>query len=537
LIGELVGGRYRVVRHIAAGGMGSVCEAVHDVTGRRVALKIIRIKSDDAEDRETWLARFAREARSAGALDSPHIAQVFDASTDQATGQHYIAMELLSGTDLGQLLRDKGALGLQAALRIVGQACAGLAAAHRAGIVHRDIKPGNLFLAQQQGEIVVKLVDFGVAKFDEDTQPETARELTRTGAILGTPNYMSPEQAMGLKAVDARTDLWSLGVVLYRVLCGTLPHPNVEGTGQLIIAICTEPAPSVQRAAPWVPPEIAAIVRRALKIDKGERYQTAEEMLAAIREVAGEDLTLTEEMLEAVPEEQRSHVAERYSDRPTIAATSAPASTTLRSEQPREESGTHTGMSRGQTAPPRAPEARRTRTRKLGLIALITAVPLALAAYVLSSFGSGTTEPGSTASASALAARPDPPSAPPASAPDPGGNLLTVRLVVEPASAEVTVDGEPRQVEGDGVSIRGRLGSVHEVVAKADGRETRARVVITEAGALPKEIRVAAEPRAQRPPAGRPSRPAASSPPAPQPPPAKPEPRPPAGLRPTDSFE
>ncbi|HMR09409.1 MAG TPA: serine/threonine-protein kinase, partial [Polyangiaceae bacterium] len=226
MIGEVVGGRYKITRRISSGGMGVVCEAIHEATGRRVALKIIRDSESFGEEKDAWLARFKREARAAGTIDTPHITQVFDASTDDATGQPYIAMELLVGNDLSRTLKNLGPLPPTVALKAIAQACVGLERAHDAGVIHRDIKPGNIFLSEgHAGRITVKLVDFGIAKVvEEDPTGETA-ELTQTGSLLGTPTYMSPEQAKGLKNIDHRADLWALGVVLYKALSDTVPHP------------------------------------------------------------------------------------------------------------------------------------------------------------------------------------------------------------------------------------------------------------------------------------------------------------------------
>lgn len=298
-----------MTRELSTGGMGVVCEAVHEATGRRVALKIIRDSAAFGKERAAWLERFKREARAAGSIDTPHITQVFDAATDTATGEPFIAMELLSGADLSQTLKELGPLPPELALRIVAQACRGLEKAHAAGVVHRDIKPGNLFLSEVDGRVTVKLVDFGIAKVvaDESTGPEAA-ELTRTGSVLGTPTYMAPEQAQGLKTVDHRADIWSLGVVLYKALSDTVPHRKTEGLGQLIVAICTEPAPPIRSKAAWVPPEVAVIVARCLQIDPARRYQSASELSSAI-EALVPDVGIRKDELRGLSAEERSHAA------------------------------------------------------------------------------------------------------------------------------------------------------------------------------------------------------------------------------------
>jgi serine/threonine protein kinase len=196
------------------------------------------------------VTRFQREARAAGSSETTHIAQVFDTGTDPSTGVIYMAMELLRGEDVQQLLKRLGKLPLGLALRLVGQASIGLGKAHGAGVIHRDIKPANLFLSRlDSGEIILKVVDFGIAKMvDPVNQEETG--LTVTGGMLGSPLYMSPEQAKGRKDIDHRTDIWSLGVVLYKALTGQVPHAGHDTVLTLMMALCTEPAPPIQDLAP-----------------------------------------------------------------------------------------------------------------------------------------------------------------------------------------------------------------------------------------------------------------------------------------------
>jgi eukaryotic-like serine/threonine-protein kinase len=280
MIGAVLDGRYHLVRLLGEGGMGTVYEAVHGGTGRRVAVKVIaraELRSDDEV-----VTRFQREAKAAGHIETRHIVEVIDAGRDGRLGLPFIAMEFLVGYDLGKLLASAGPLPPDLALCIVGQACVGLEKAHAENIVHRDIKPANLFLARQPDGIIVKLLDFGIAKVPRELLPTLDAGLTLTGRLMGSPRFMSPEQAQGLKTLDHRTDIWSLGAVLYEALAGIAPFADCETFGQLIVAICSHPPPPLQKMAPWVPLGFARIAERALQIDPGERYPTAAAMLEDI---------------------------------------------------------------------------------------------------------------------------------------------------------------------------------------------------------------------------------------------------------------
>src|SRR5690349_2424948 len=231
-----------MLRLLGEGGMGAVYEAEHATTGRRLAVKLITIH--DSKHRNEAMARFEREARLAGSLDTEHIVQVIDSGEDAGLGMPFMVMELLQGEDVQTLIDRVGPLPPDVAVRIAAQACVGLRQAHQAGIIHRDIKPANLFLAQRdEGRVVVKMLDFGVAKIrmDMGDDASSSGKLTRTGTMVGSPYYMAPEQALGEKDIDFRADIWSLGVVLYTALTGRTPHEEVEALGQIIMAICSKP--------------------------------------------------------------------------------------------------------------------------------------------------------------------------------------------------------------------------------------------------------------------------------------------------------
>ena len=262
--------------------MGAVYEAEDRRTGVHVAVKVMH--GDHIKRDTTRVGRFQREAKAAAAIDSDHIARVLDWGMDDV-GAPFIVMEMLVGEDLQELLKRVGALRPEVALRVAAQACIGLAKAHEAHVMHRDIKPANLFLARLPGgEVVVKILDFGVAKIrPEGEQGQETTGLTRTGGMIGSPMYMSPEQARGLKAIDFRTDLWSLGVVLYRALTGHTPHEDTEALGDLIVSLCSRPPKPIQDIARWVPPAIAAVAHGALQIAPEARFTDAQAMLDAMR--------------------------------------------------------------------------------------------------------------------------------------------------------------------------------------------------------------------------------------------------------------
>ena len=274
---ELIAGKYRITRLMGRGGMGTVWEGVHVSLGTRVAVKFIDSEHTENADVRN---RFANEAQAAARLRTKHVVQVFDHGVHE-DGRSYIVMEFLSGETLDRRLDRSGRLSPQETTRIVIQVCRALTKAHAAGIVHRDLKPENIFLVwdEEDSEDIVKVVDFGIAKFTDGTASATSA--TRTGAMLGTPFYMSPEQARGLRTVDFRTDLWSLGVVAYECIVGQVPFDG-EAVGDLVVKICTAPLPSPSQLASGVPPGFDAWFRRALERDPARRFSSAAELGEAL---------------------------------------------------------------------------------------------------------------------------------------------------------------------------------------------------------------------------------------------------------------
>jgi serine/threonine-protein kinase len=312
MIGQLVGARYEVVHLLGEGGMGAVYEARDRSVDRSVAIKVI--SDEEVAQDEVLVARFQREARAAAKVRSPHIVEILDAGHDAERRTPYMVMELLRGESVLDVLNRLGPLPPELALRIAIQTCTGLEHAHAVGVVHRDIKPANLFLAEghtdAEDELTVKLLDFGVAKFKMDKASETDKQsLTRTGSMLGSPIYMSPEQARGLKSIDHRADIWSLGIVLHQLLTGRQPHQGIDGLGELIITICSDPPEPITARAPWCSPELARVVSGALQLAADKRYPSAKimrEALARCLPDGGADTRILKSMLVPLSEEQRA---------------------------------------------------------------------------------------------------------------------------------------------------------------------------------------------------------------------------------------
>ena len=281
--------------------MGAVYEARHTGTGRRVAVKVIT--GDLGKDPEL-AARFELEARAAGAIESEHIAQVLDVGRDEERAAPFLVMEYLVGEDLGHVFERLGPLPPDLVLRIGVQACIGLGMAHAQGIVHRDIKPANMFLAERDsGELRVKIVDFGIAKVQGGGLdiPQTKSPLTRMGTFLGSPLYMSPEQTRGTAgALDHRTDLWSLGIVLYQALAGRTPFHDITSIGDFVVAVRTTEVPPIRAYAPWTDPAVARAIERCLIIDRDSRYQSAAELRAALEAFLPGSAAIRPEMVVAM---------------------------------------------------------------------------------------------------------------------------------------------------------------------------------------------------------------------------------------------
>jgi serine/threonine protein kinase len=278
--GRVLAGRYKLEQRMGEGGFGAIWRAEHLVLAAPVAVKLIdREVVHDDETKE----RFLREARSAATLRSPHVVQIIDYGVDGTVP--FMVMELLEGVTLAQRIKDSKTLSAQDTVRVLSHVARAVARAHEAGIVHRDLKPENVFLVKNEDEEIAKVLDFGVAKVESAALlgPEGAR--TRTGSLLGTPYYMSPEQAQGNKAIDSRSDLWSLGVIAFECLTGTRPFFS-DGLGDLVLRICAYPMPVPSQVAP-VPAGFDEWFARACARDTEKRFRSARQMIDALREALG----------------------------------------------------------------------------------------------------------------------------------------------------------------------------------------------------------------------------------------------------------
>ncbi len=279
--GAILAGKYRLVEPLGSGGMGTVWRADHLVLSSPVAVKVL---NERAQDSAHGHARFLREAQAAAALRSPHVVQIFDVGVEGSAP--FIVMELLEGESLAQRLRRVGRLELAATAAIITQSARALHKAHEAGIVHRDLKPDNIFLVRDVDRELVKVLDFGIAKLVEQMEVE---QLTGTGSVMGTPHYMSPEQARGRKEVDHRTDLWALGVIAYECTTGRRPYDS-HALGDLLLQICTEPAPPPSTAG-GLPSALDAFMARALAREPEQRFATALELADTFAQVVGQPTT------------------------------------------------------------------------------------------------------------------------------------------------------------------------------------------------------------------------------------------------------
>ncbi len=274
--GRVLSEKYRLIRLLAEGGMGSVYEAEHVLIRRRVAVKVMHALFSASTES---VKRFLGEARAAGTIGHPNIIEIFDVGEEE-DGTIYIVMELLKGESLQDLLDRDGSLPAGRAVAVVLQMLSALFSAHKKGILHRDLKPDNIFLAvDKRNRQEVKLLDFGVAKFQNPRDESLG--LTKTGAVLGTPYYLAPEQAKGGKFIDSRIDIWSAGAVMYETLAGRVPFDG-DNYNEIIGKILLEDPVPLSKLTPNLPSGLAEIVEKSLAREPEDRYQNVGEMIEAL---------------------------------------------------------------------------------------------------------------------------------------------------------------------------------------------------------------------------------------------------------------
>jgi serine/threonine-protein kinase len=361
-----VAGRYRVDGRLGAGGMSTVFLAMDSVLERPVAVKLL---AEHLAEDEDFVARFRREALAAARLQHPNIVQVFDSGEDPGSHRHYIVMEYVQGPSGADLLRDHKQLEIADAVAIVRDACHGLDYAHRAGVVHRDVKPGNLLLADETG--TTKLADFGIAKAAEQTR------ITQVGSVLGTAAYLSPEQARGDEA-GPPSDIYSLGVCAYQFLTGRLPHEYSSLT-ELALKQQQNPVEPITVHRPEVPAALDRAIRVCLERDPADRYTDTIDMAQALDAgVQGED---TEATLRLVAGAGAGAVAGGEATGGLGEQTAATQALRTRRTSTAAPARAPSPARTGRNQPARAAESRSARKRRLGAF-LATLLALAAVAAV-----------------------------------------------------------------------------------------------------------------------------------------------------------
>jgi serine/threonine-protein kinase len=279
-VGDVLDGRYQLLRELGRGAAGAVFEARHLFTGRFVAIKLV------APQIGTWSVgelriRLEREGRALASIHHPGVVEVLDGGVTE--GSPFIVMEMLNGRTLEGLIAARGTLSAENTIGVGLQLCSALEAVHRAGVVHRDVKPTNIIVIRDdQGIEHVKLVDFGIARMSDPS----AEKLTGIGAVIGTPAYMSPEQLLALEDLDGSADVYSVGVTMFECLSGKMPYPGTYAQ-VLLQASSASPAPSLRTAAPNIPFALCDVVDQAIAKSKANRFQTAGELAAALSALAG----------------------------------------------------------------------------------------------------------------------------------------------------------------------------------------------------------------------------------------------------------
>ncbi|HEX7664053.1 MAG TPA: protein kinase [Polyangiaceae bacterium] len=400
-VGEVLADKYKVEKVLGSGAMGVVVSARHVDLQQLVALKFMlptSLPDQAAGD------RFLREAQAAGRLRGEHVARVMDFGRLQG-GAPYIVMEFLEGEDLEKILDREGPFPIATAVNYLLQACAGMAEAHAQGIVHRDLKPQNLFLTERpDGTPLVKVLDFGISKLQGDVSSVTA---TQSTTVMGSPAYMSPEQARSAKHVDHRGDIYSLGAILYQIIAGRLPF-QAESVAGMLVAIVSEPPTPLREYAPSVPPELEAVVMKCLEKKRDDRPQSVKELAQLLAPFAdGQRISAFEADRTALSTDPNP-VAEKAN---LVSSAKEVVVTTM---QPSSRSAERSGES----APPTVPSKKKSPVPLAAIIGVVVALPIAALVFLktgtpptqdpaaATSVASGTTAPPAQSSAAVNAPPP-----------------------------------------------------------------------------------------------------------------------------------
>ncbi|MBX3185218.1 MAG: protein kinase [Polyangiaceae bacterium] len=438
--GDILAGKYRVEKVLGAGGMGVVVQATHIVLNDRVALKFLL---PSVAQHDTTAARFLREAQAAVRIKSPHVARVVDVGTMEDSGSPYMVMEYLDGKDLSQIVEQEGPQDIGLAALYALQVCEALAAAHSSGVVHRDIKPANIFLTRAaDGSPSAKVLDFGISKVTTDLGVSS---LTQTQVSMGSPLYMSPEQMRSARDVDARTDIWSLGVVLYEMLTGTLPFV-ADSMPQLCALVLENTAPPMRTTRPDIPPQLEPIVARCLEKDPAKRYQSIAELAHDLGPFAGE--------LGISSAQRVARILEGTGRARTVSHMEPPRASMVSITQPSDPHLTATAFG---TTGPQATTAIQPKERRAPLYIAIAAVSVGVIATVWGFTRAGKSEATTTPAPAETAVAVQPPAAadPPATAEpsataepevaDPPASATAEPSVASPTSPRQPTEAERRQ--------------------------------------------------------------------------------------------
>jgi serine/threonine protein kinase len=430
LSGTILDGKYELSRLIGEGGMGTVYEATHRLIGRRLAVKFLHTQYVASEEVVT---RFQREAQAAAAIGHENIIEVTDMG-QAPDGAPYIVMEFLDGSDIKRVLADEGAISPPRAAHVMVQALSALQAAHDAGIIHRDLKPENIYLVNKPDRpYYVKLLDFGISKF-RSLEAEGSKGLTQTGTVLGTPYYMSPEQARGDQDISVKSDVYAMGVILYQMLTGTLPFdaPNYNA---LLIKILTEDPPPPEAINPDIPPELADAIKIAMARSPRDRFKNC--------------IEFRKRLLPFVPGSSSVHLETGLSPASRTAVMAALATDT---ETPLEM--TRTNLKRT--------------TKRLPLI--IIAVLVVVTAVVVEAWNFTTRNTEKAESDRAIAPAPASTASPgrEEQTPPPKIESIRVKVSVQPKEAKIKLDGRDLD-ENPFAGSFPKSETIHQLIITADG--------------------------------------------------------------------